>query len=338
LLLYPLETGVLVQSHKDTQNLTIIFKATFMPSVTNSGVRLGFIVPTMNRLDSLNRLLTSIYQQDVKPEAVIIVDGSDEPLDSKILRASDVPLIYVREFPPSLTRQRNAGIRNIPDGLTHVGFLDDDLQLLPGSISAAINYLESHDDRLGGVSFNIMDKPGRGRLHFLMVLMGQASFTPGKICPSGFATGSLGVQSAHDAEWLCGGATIWRKEILDNYKFDEWYNGYALWEDVDFSYRVSKSYRLVVLHDAKVLHLHQWIYSPERSRKFGDLEIVDRFYFVSKFPETMSYTWAIWASFWAILRNLRIALKDRKTFGLNRTWANVRATVRCALGHIKRQA
>lgn len=299
-------------------------------------VRLGFIVPTMNRLDSLNRLLESIYSQDVKPECLIIVDGSDAPLDSKIVRDSSIEMIYVREFPPSLTRQRNAGIRAIPQQLTHVGFLDDDLKLLPGSLKSLVDYIASQGGDLGGVSFNIMDKPGRGRFHWLMVLMGQASFVPGKICSSGFATGSLGVEHPHTAEWLCGGATVWRKEVLDTYKFDEWFNGYALWEDVDFSYRVSKKYKLVVMQDAKVLHLHQGADSPSRAAKIGDLEIVDRFYFVNKFSDTMSRAAAIWASLWMIARNLRMAFKERNKLQFIRAKANIRATLRCSLGNVRR--
>ena len=301
-----------------------------------ASVNLGFIIPTMNRIESLNRLLHSIYEQDLKPECLIVVDGSDAPIETQIVRDSDVDLIYIREFPPSLTRQRNVGIRAIPQSLTHVGFLDDDLKLLPGSLKSLVDYIAFQDSNLGGVSFNILDKTGRGRFHFLMVLMGQASFIPGKICSSGFATGSLGVTEPHTAEWLCGGATVWRKEILQNYKFDEWFNGYALWEDVDFSYRVSKSYRLVVMQEAKVLHLHQGAETRARAAKIGDLEIVDRFYFVKKFGDSMSRTAAIWASLWMVLRNLRVGFKDRNELQLVRAWANLRATVRCALGDVRR--
>jgi GT2 family glycosyltransferase len=58
-----------------------------------------------------------------------------------------------------------------------------------------------------------------------------------------------------ETEWLCSGATVWRKEILDEFKFDEWFAGYGVVDDVDFSYRVSKRYKLAVVADAKVQHL-----------------------------------------------------------------------------------
>lgn len=324
--------------YTDDQGLRLIpecFRGLMNKSVSPN-VRLGFIIPTMNRPESLNRLLRSIYEQGLKPECLIIVDGSDQSIETLLLRDESVELIYVREFPPSLTRQRNSGIRSIPEGLTHIGFLDDDLKLLAGSLRAAVSCLEKESHHLGGISFNIMDKIGRGRFHWLLVLMGQSSFTPGKICRSGFATGSLGVKRDHEAQWLCGGATIWRREILETFKFDEWFTGYALWEDVDFSYRVSKSYKLMVLEDAKVLHLHQGIETPDRAAKIGDIEIVDRFYFVKKNPEFFRLSHAVWASFWMIVRNLRMALKSRDRLYLIRSKSNVRAIIRCIFFEVKR--
>jgi len=144
-------------------------------------LRFGFIIPTMNRLEPLNRLLRSIYAQTVLPEALIVVDGSDEPLERDLLRHPNVGLVYVREFPPSLTRQRNAGIRNIPTGLSHIGFLDDDLEFVPGSLESLRNYILGQGVELGGVSFQIIGSHVPGPFHFLLTLMGQSSYTPGKV-------------------------------------------------------------------------------------------------------------------------------------------------------------
>ena len=132
-------------------------------STLESHFRLGFIIPTMNRLEPLNRLLGSIYAQTVLPEAFIIVDGSDEPLE-----------------------------RN----------------------------------------------------------------TPGKVCKSGFAV--------------------------------------------------------------------------------GDLEMVDRFYFVKKFPEHLSYPAAVWAGIWVVARNLRLAVLGWDRIFLFRTYSNIRALIRCSFGRVER--
>jgi GT2 family glycosyltransferase len=297
--------------------------------------KIGFIVPTMNRIDSLNRLLESIYGQSVKPDTIIVVDGSDQPVESSLVQDSDIELIYVREFPPSLTRQRNAGIRAIPGKLTHVGFLDDDLVLLPGSMEAMVSFISGHDESLGGAGFNIQDKPP-GRLRILSVLMGHSSLVPGKVRSSGYASPNIAAARTYYSDWLCGGATVWRKSVLDTYSFDEWFKGYALWEDVDFSYRVSRSMKLAVVADAKVLHFHMHTNSPERAARIGDLEIVDRFYFIRKHNQEMNMIMATWASFGTVARNLITAVTQRDCLPLIRAKNNVSALLRCVRGDIRR--
>ena len=305
-------------------------------STLESHFRLGFIIPTMNRLEPLNRLLRSIYSQTILPESLIVVDGSDEPLERNLVRHPDVELIYVREFPPSLTKQRNAGIQNIPAGLSHIGFLDDDLEFVPGSLDNLRSYILGQGGELGGVSFQIIGNPVPGPFHFLLTMMGQSSSTPGKVCKSGFAVGDLGACETYNSQWLCGGATVWRREVLEQFKFDEWFKGYALWEDVDFSFRVSQHYKLAVLTDAKVHHWHQGVDSPERALRIGDLEMVDRFYFVQKFPGQLSYPAAVWAGMWVVARNFRLAVLGWDRIFLFRTYSNIRALIRCSFGRVER--
>jgi len=296
---------------------------------------IGFIVPTMNRTESLNRLLASVYGQTVKPDTIIIVDGSDNPIEDHIAHDPSVTLIYVREYPPSLTRQRNSGIRAIPGHLTHIGFLDDDLVLLSGCIEAISGFIEQHDDTLGGAGFNIQDQPP-GPLRLLSVIMAHSSLRPGKVRSSGYASSNVSAKQSYYSEWLCGGATIWRKSVLEEYKFDEWFKGYALWEDVDFSYRVSRSLKLALVADAKVLHLHIHNYDRERASRLGDLEIVDRFYFIQKHRNPMSIRMGVWASFGTIGRNILTAAKQQNSLHLIRALSNLRALVRCMRGDIRR--
>lgn len=47
------------------------------------------------------------------------------------------------------------------------------------------------------------------------------------------------------AEWVFGGATCWSKNVLNEFKFDEWFSGYGFGEDLDFSYRVGKNINLL---------------------------------------------------------------------------------------------
>jgi GT2 family glycosyltransferase len=55
-------------------------------------------------------------------------------------------------------------------------------------------------------------------------------------------------------ESLSGGCTAYMKGVFDQFRFDENLKGYAYLEDVDFSYRVGKKYRLLYQPKAKLKH------------------------------------------------------------------------------------
>jgi glycosyltransferase involved in cell wall biosynthesis len=73
--------------------------------------RIAFVVPTKDRPDDLRKMLASLAQQTRRPDQVIVVDGSDPEVRRVVDEAHSLDVEYVREFPPSLARQRNAGAR-----------------------------------------------------------------------------------------------------------------------------------------------------------------------------------------------------------------------------------
>ena len=301
-------------------------------------VNLGFIIPTMNRPKELNRLLQSIYEQPVKPSTLVIVDSSQTPVESGLLKDDSVKIIYKHVLPPGLTKQRNIGISLLPSYLTHVGFLDDDLVLLEGSSAELLDFLENDKSDVGGVSFNIIDSnfTKKSLLAFLKRSLGQIGKQYGKITQGGSVLPNMNLKETIDTQWLCGGATVWKKSVFDTFKYDEWYQGYALWEDIDFSYRVSQKHRLVVLAKSKVNHLHIVNHSPTNFRYLGDVEVVDRFHFVMKHIKNFSYLAAIYAGLGTFILNLLMALKTRKLIFLTRAKSNFMALCRCAAGRIQR--
>jgi GT2 family glycosyltransferase len=298
---------------------------------------LGFIIPTKDRPSQLNRLLASIYEQSHLPACIIIVDGSLEPIENKIMRSDLVPIIYVRHFPPSLTAQRNSGIRATPNTLKWVGFLDDDLQLLPNSLATIAKYLAKDHENIGGLSFNIVNEPGYkgGLLRRLFFTNGTG---PGKLSKAGTVGINCNVQTDVYADWLCGGATVWRRDVFKSLSFDEWFKGYALFEDVDFSYRVGRHWKLLVVKDAKVLHLHEGQPTLRDMMRVGDVEIVDRFYFVKKHQPNFSLSAAGMSSIGTMIGNLARGLKHRNYWFVARAYTNFRALVRCSTGKIARSS
>jgi hypothetical protein len=72
---------------------------------------------------------------------------------------------------------------------------------------------------------------------------------------------------------------LWRRQVLQEYKYDEWFQGYSYFEDVDFSYRVSRKYKLMIVADAKVQHLSPPV-KEDRDYALGKCQVINRKYFL----------------------------------------------------------
>ena len=57
-----------------------------------------------------------------------------------------------------------------------------------------------------------------------------------------------------EVAWLSGCNMSYRKELFDEFSFDERFEGNGWGDDRDFSYRVSRRYRLVATPDARLVH------------------------------------------------------------------------------------
>jgi glycosyltransferase involved in cell wall biosynthesis len=265
--------------------------------------KLALIVPTRNRPEILKKLLVSIENQSYQPDQVIIVDGSDQMIESQIREYIEKKIKYIYCFPPSLTKQKNEGLRQLNADITIVGCLDDDIELEPDAIKNLLEYWETNSEGLGGSSFNIINVPPKKTLITLIrrffLIDGKHL---GKVLGSGFCSSLFPADADIECEWLCGGATVWRRHIFDTFHFDEWFAGWAYHEDADFSFPVAKKYRLVLIHSAKVTH-NPPSFNPENLKHLGMMAVINRYYFVSKNKE-LSIPLFFWASVGEILINV----------------------------------
>ena len=270
----------------------------------------AFVIPTRNRLDFLTKLLRSFQEQTVKPRQIIIADGSDQPIEPALQQFSFLPITYVRAMPPSLTRQRNAGIKALNTEITLVGYLDDDIILEQDAIEEMLRFWSSCPAYIGGASFNITNNPPT-KANWLTRLFYIDDGRKGKVLRSGFNTMIAPVLSDIYVEWLSGGATIWRRDILEEFKYDEWFEGWAYIEDIDFSLTVAKNkYKLVVVHSAKVQHLPP-PYNPKKISLLNKILTKQRHYLVRKHPQ-LSVALFYWASLGQIINSFLYALVKRR--------------------------
>ena len=283
---------------------------------------IALIIPTRNRPELLINLLRTIRNQNVKPDQVVIVDGSDEPIKLRILEYLTCNDTYIHIFPPSLTRQRNVGIKQLHDGITLAGYLDDDIELEPDTIGSMLQFWWDCPPNTGGAEFNITNISEKNPFsNIIRWFFCMGSPEPGKVLRSGFCTSAFPAEKDHMCEWLCGGATIWRRDILNKYKFDEWYSGWAYHEDVEFSYRVFKNFPLYIVHLAKVTH-NPPQFNPEKSFFLGKMAVINRYHFVKKNPE-LSVCFFYWSTAGEVFLNILKTFRDRNRDGLRIAWGNL---------------
>ncbi|MBI4280287.1 MAG: glycosyltransferase family 2 protein [Armatimonadetes bacterium] len=271
--------------------------------------RIALVIPTRNRAGELLRLLESLARQTAPPHQVIVVDGGEETVEGIAGEFPALHVTYRRVYPPSLARQRNVGLQAMEPSITIAGFLDDDMVVEPDAVRAMLAFWESAPPDIGGVAFNIANQP-RPRAIWLKSLFFMESRRRGVILRSGYHT-SIGcvAQTVVGVDWLPGGASVWRRRVIDEFQYDEWFAGTGWMEDIEYSHRVRGRYRLAVVADAPVQHL----ISPmprDRNFLFGQWEAVNRMYLVRKFPE-LSVGLCYWAILGQVLTSLGNAVLNR---------------------------
>jgi GT2 family glycosyltransferase len=263
----------------------------------------SFIICTRNRPGELWRCLGTLLQQTVLPNEVVIVDASDESHEEalrKLLENHPIKLVYVRT-PAGRTRQLNAGVR-VSSG-DPVFFVDDDVELDPRFHEELLCAFEREGPTLGGVQGRIIDDTllplPRRAFRALFMLSRHTKDSPGRLLPSGYYTTPARPTQTREvrALRLCG--LGFRRKVFDDFSFDEGLGpgGYALKEDVDFSYRVSRLYKLIVVPNAAFRH-HKTPTARIPIRDKSRMHVVNNYLFFRKNLEgtplqRLAFSWAL---------------------------------------------
>jgi GT2 family glycosyltransferase len=156
-----------------------------------------------------------------------------------------------------MTVQRNIALAHLPSGTDVVLWLDDDVLLERDHVEHLVSVLaDDPEQRIGGVAgiFQATDRRGRKWWHDLWERVFLLSGKEGSVLPSG-----INVLVERDrprpveVDWLYGCAA-YRIEASREHWFDEGLGAYALLEDMDYSYRVGRRWRLVVNTRARLYH------------------------------------------------------------------------------------
>ncbi len=250
-------------------------------------MRIAFITPTRNRPAHLDRMLQSLAAQSRQPSQVIVIDAGDASKFDATRQPDGLPVEYVRwTEAPTSALQRNAGIAQLRDDIDLVCFFDDDQELHPDAVEKMLQFWESASADIVAASFNEATYEDRRTLFWrrlgLGALLGLYSRKPGRVARSGWHSLYGKVDRNTECEWLSSKALVVRRNLLNTYQFDPFFEGYSYLEDLEFTYGLSRHGRLMIVADALFDH-HQ----PPRGadfnwHDFGRTEVRNRLYFVRK--------------------------------------------------------
>jgi GT2 family glycosyltransferase len=248
--------------------------------------KLAIVIPTIGRHAELRRMLASLAAQTRLPDEILIMDQDR----SSVALVKEFPQLKIQvvAVPGSAASKRNAGFRAMSPDIELVGVMDDDIELEPQAIDALLKFWKQAPDDLGGAGCNLVNHPPtlapRLKGLWLTSRLSLYDSTKGAVLRSGIHT-MIGCVDHHSyVHWLSSMAAVFPRRVLDEFMFDEWFQTYSYLEDLDFTYRIGKRYRLAVVADARVYHYPSAVGRPS-AYLFGKKEVLNRLYFVSKYRE-----------------------------------------------------
>ncbi len=212
------------------------------------------ITPTKDRPHKIVNLLKSLSEQTQKVGRIIVV-GSGQNIESLVLNYKVLlPIEYYHSELSGQIRQRKLGVSRLDSRTKLVATLDDDIILEVDAIEKLIAFWNTKDIRTAGVGFNITNLK-KHKSSLFLALFYSSSEHPGRVLKSGLVTQISNIEKDIQSDWLNGGATVWKQDIiLEKIHAKNIDAKWAPCEDLIFSYPISQEFNLFVSSEAKVLH------------------------------------------------------------------------------------
>lgn len=238
-------------------------------------MNVSVIVPTLNRPADLKKFIRSLEKQTFPPSELIIADQSDNDRIHDCIvgyqKTCDAFRVkYLWNEDKSLTRAKNLAVDHVDRQADLVAFFDDDIELFEDFLQVMVSFFKKDPEKKYAVATGLISPDGSNETGFRRLLAAVDSLlcrvfilgSPGsgkfKINGSpSFYRSTAG--PASDVEVISGGVSVFRKEILDTFRFDGNMKTYCYMEDVDIGYRISRKHQNALVPEAKVYHRH----SPE---------------------------------------------------------------------------
>lgn len=269
-------------------------------------MKAALIICTYMRPKPLKRLLESVMIQTQLPDEVLVVDGSTNNATKQMLEQAhfkNVRYLQVSAQNRGLTKQRNIGVQQLAKTTDVVCFLDDDTELQADYFEELLSTYKKKPDALavGGYITNEVswEKVSKGNIHktkefvydgykrkdgsrfVLRKQLGLDSNVPPAHFPEFGHGRSVGFLPPSDKTYqvaqIMGGVSSYRKEVFESMQFSTYFEGYGLYEDADFSLRLSKKGNLYVNTAARLSHFHNPDGRPNQYR-YGKMVVRNGWY------------------------------------------------------------
>ena len=264
------------------------------------------IICTYKRSQPLLKLLLSVQHQTLYPNEILIVDGSPDDFTKEMLTQNSfqgLKYFKVDEKDRGLTKQRNYGIARVQEVSEVVCFLDDDTVLEPtyfeeiiktytlfpealgvgGYITNETNWTKTTSDYQAKVNEFYYDgwKRKDGSRFVWRKKLGLDSNRPPGCLPEFSHGRSIGFLppsgKIYEVEQLMGGVSSFRKTVFQEFQFSTYFEGYGLYEDADFTLRLSKVGKLYINTNAQLGHYHDASGRPNKY-DYGKMVVRNGYY------------------------------------------------------------
>ena len=276
-------------------------------------VDFSILIATKDRPKELKLLLESITKSTILPSKLIIVYSGVDINQIVAEYASILNIELIKSGIASQIFQKSKGIESLKMQSGWVLFLDDDVLIDSKAIEILANQYIYNDKYSKHVGFGLAIKNINYRnLNFLSKLFLYAcklySFKPGAITKSGHPQSYLHQNFDSDVSWL-NGISVWRSDVLKTYINADLIVDHSSYEDVIFSYNLSKTNKLRFLSDVIVTSQIQMAPQITSTHQFIHGSYL-RYYFVDKHKE-FSKCWLLVAQ---IVRNIEYIFVTKDEF------------------------
>ncbi|OOG71467.1 glycosyltransferase family 2 protein [Flavobacterium sp. A45] len=269
-------------------------------------MKFSLIICTFMRPKPLLQLLQSVKEQTLYPNEILIIDGSTDNETELTLKENNFDNLHYYLVPNEhrgLTKQRNFGIACVESNIEVVCFLDDDTVLEKEYFKELIDTFRSSNaiTGVGGVAINennwepILSNKNynkdkyfsfdgfvykEGQRNEIRNYLGlQSNLAPGKMpdFSHGRTCGFPLNDEMYEVDLLIGMSMAFRKKVVDHIQFSSYFEGYGLYEDVDFSVRSLQFGKNVINTRIQLSHFHNPLGRPNQYQ-YGKMVVRNGWY------------------------------------------------------------